>query len=48
MYNKGLRGPLIEGDKTYSQISADIIRPTETRPGNWWFIGMALGSLASL
>jgi molybdopterin-containing oxidoreductase family membrane subunit len=48
MYNKDIRGPLIEGKKTYSQISSDIIAPLEKRPGNWWFIAMALGTLASL
>lgn len=48
MYNKEMRGPLIEGNKTYRQISSDIIAPLETRPGNWWFITMALASLASV
>lgn len=48
MYNKDIRGPLVEGDKTYGKITSDIMSPIETRPGNWWFIGMALGSLASI
>ncbi|MBE0654589.1 MAG: polysulfide reductase NrfD [Bacteroidales bacterium] len=48
MYKKEIRGPLVEGGKTYGQITADIMAPIETRPGNWWFIGMALGSLASI
>ncbi|MGC9341317.1 MAG: NrfD/PsrC family molybdoenzyme membrane anchor subunit [Bacteroidales bacterium] len=48
MYKKDIRGPLVEGNKTYGQISQDIMAPIETRPGNWWFIGMALGSLASV
>ena len=48
MYIRDVRGPLVEGNKTYRQISTDIIAPTETRPGLWWFAAMGLGSLASL
>ncbi len=47
MYNRDIRGPLVEGNKTYSQISKDIIAPTETRPGLWWFAAISLASLAS-
>lgn len=48
MYNKDLRGPLVEGNKTLSQISSDIIAPTEKRPGLWWFAAISLASLATL
>jgi Ni/Fe-hydrogenase subunit HybB-like protein len=48
MYNRKIRGPLIEGDKTLSQISGEIIRPVETRPGIWWYIVFAISSAAAL
>jgi Ni/Fe-hydrogenase subunit HybB-like protein len=48
MYNRSIRGPLIEGNKTYGNISDDIIAPIETTPGKWWFAAMAIGSIASL
>jgi len=38
MYNRKIRGPLIEGNKTLGQISEDVIAPMEKRPGAWWFI----------
>ncbi len=48
MYNREVRGPLIEGKKSYRQISSDIMSPLETTPGLWWFAAMAIASLASL
>ncbi len=48
MYNRDLRGPLIIGDKTYGQISSEILAPTETKPGKWWFGMMTLASIASI
>jgi molybdopterin-containing oxidoreductase family membrane subunit len=48
MYNREVRGPLIIGDKSYSQISTDILAPTETKPGKWWFAMMTLATLASI
>ncbi len=48
MYNRDIRGPLIEGKTSYRQISADIIAPLETRPGLWWFAAMAISSFAAL
>lgn len=48
MYNRDVRGSLIEGKKSFGQISSDIIAPLENKPGLWWFAAMALGSLASL
>ena len=32
MYNKKIRGPLIEGKKTLGQITGDVAAPLETRP----------------
>ena len=48
MYNRELRGPLIVGEKSYHQISTDILAPTETKPGKWWFAMMTLATLASI
>ena len=48
MYNRAVRGPLIIGDKSYQQISTDILAPTETKPGKWWFAMMTLATLATI
>jgi molybdopterin-containing oxidoreductase family membrane subunit len=48
MYSRDLRGPLVEGNKTYAKISADILAPMEAKPGNWWFISMAIATIAAL
>jgi Ni/Fe-hydrogenase subunit HybB-like protein len=48
MYNRDVRGPLIIGDKSFNQISNEILAPTETRPGKWWFAMMTLATLATL
>lgn len=48
MYKRSIRGPLVQGNKSYSQISADIIAPIDTKPGKWWFAAMGLASLATL
>ena len=42
-----LRDPLIKGNKTYHQITEDICRPLEKRPGYWWYITLLL-SLGAL
>ena len=48
MYNRDVRGPLIIGDKTYGQISSDILAPLEAKPAKWWFALMTLATLASI
>lgn len=48
MYNRNIRGPLIEGNKTYGQISSDIIAPIDAKPGIWWYIAMTIAGAASL
>ena len=48
MYNRDIRGPLIIGDKSFGQISNEILAPTETKPGKWWFAMMTLATLATL
>lgn len=39
-YESELREPLIDGDKTYHQITEDIIGPIESKPTRAWWIGL--------
>lgn len=48
MYNRKVRGPLVEGGKTLGQVSADVLAPMETSPGLWWYIGLAISTLLLL
>ena len=48
MYNRKIRGPLVEGNKTFSQITTDILSPMETSPGLWWYIAFGLSSIAAV
>jgi Ni/Fe-hydrogenase subunit HybB-like protein len=48
MYNRKIRGPLIEGDKTLGQITRDVATPLETRPGLWWYIAFSISGAAVL
>ena len=48
MYNKKVRGPLIEGDKSLGQITKEIASPMEMRPGLWWYIAFVISSAAAL
>lgn len=48
MYNTKVRGELIEGNKTLKDITGDILRPIESPAPKWWFIAMALSSIAVL
>src|SRR3954469_576353 len=38
-YESFVREPLVEGDKDYHQVSEDIIRPIEGKPGRMWYVG---------
>src|SRR6478736_5553981 len=38
-YESQLREPLVSGDKTYHQVTEDIIRPIEAKPSRLWYIG---------
>ena len=48
MYNKKIRGPLIEGNKSLGQITKEIASPMEMRPGLWWYIAFVISSAAAL
>jgi molybdopterin-containing oxidoreductase family membrane subunit len=39
---------LVEGNKTYGQISRDIIAPIDANPGIWWYVAMTVASVAAL
>ena len=38
-YESQLREPLVSGNKTYHQVTEDIIRPIEAKPSRLWYIG---------
>ncbi len=47
MYNRDLRGELIKGNKTFGDITTDILRPIESSSApTWWYIAITLSSLA--
>jgi Ni/Fe-hydrogenase subunit HybB-like protein len=48
MYNRKIRGPLIEGNKTPGQITKEIAFPMESVPGLWWIIAMAISTAAAI
>ena len=41
-YESQLWEPLVDGDKTYHQITEDIIGPIETKPTRLWWIGLSI------
>lgn len=43
MYNSEVRGRLIEGDKSYSQISREIFAPIHAKTPLWWFAALGVG-----
>ena len=48
MYNRKIRGPLIEGNKTLGQITREIASPMEVTPGLWWYIAFFISSAAAV
>ncbi len=48
MYNKKIRGPLIEGNKTLGQITEEIMNPLDVRPGVWWSFALTIASAAAI
>lgn len=41
-YESELREPLVDGEKTYHQVTEDIIGPIESRPTKAWWIGFII------
>jgi Ni/Fe-hydrogenase subunit HybB-like protein len=48
MYNRKIRGPLIEGNKSLGQITREIASPMEVNPGLWWYIAFFISSAAAV
>lgn len=48
MYNRKVRGPLVEGGRTVGQVTADVLAPMESSPGMWWYAGLAVSTLLLL
>ncbi len=46
MYNKKVRGILVEGNKSYGQISRDIIAPLYAKTPIWWYVAATLAFAA--
>ena len=38
-YESTVREPLVNGHKTYAQVTEDIISPIERKPGRMWYVG---------
>jgi len=48
MLQSPIRDPLIKGNKTYKDVTEDILRPMMNRPGKVWYLGISLSSSALL
>lgn len=46
MYLTDARGILIKGNKTYSQVTGDVLRPLEAKTPRWWLVATFISSLA--
>jgi molybdopterin-containing oxidoreductase family membrane subunit len=44
MYNTKVRGILIQGNKAYSDVSRDIIRPMDEKAPMWWWVSVFLAT----
>ncbi|MFZ9718491.1 MAG: hydrogenase, partial [Chitinophagaceae bacterium] len=43
-YESQIREPLVDGSKTYADVTADICRPVETKPTRMWWIGFLISA----
>jgi Ni/Fe-hydrogenase subunit HybB-like protein len=41
-YESTVREPLVNGTKDYHQVTEDIIKPIEKKPGKLWYVGFAI------
>jgi Ni/Fe-hydrogenase subunit HybB-like protein len=44
-YNVQTRGVLVEGEKSYGQVTGDIAGPAERKPAKWWYAAMTVATL---
>jgi len=42
MYKTDIRGKLVDGDKSLTRISQDILAPIDAKTPTWWYIAMAV------
>lgn len=47
MYKTEIRGPLVLGDKTFGQVSSDIITPIDRKAPLWWKVALGISLLAA-
>lgn len=45
MYDTRVRGILIEGNKSYHQVSDDVFTPVESKPPKWWYVAMSIATI---
>ncbi len=48
MLQSPIRVPLIKGNKTYPDVTEDILRPMVNKPGKTWYLGIGLSGTALL
>lgn len=48
MIRSHFKGVLVEGNKSYADVTREIAAPTETKPAFWWYAAMTLATLALL
>jgi molybdopterin-containing oxidoreductase family membrane subunit len=48
MYVSPVREPLITGNKTYEDVTRDISKPIEGKPGKYWYLGLSIAVSALL
>ncbi len=48
MYNRKVRGVLVQGNKSIGQVTDDVLAPMDAAPGLWWYIGMGISTAALL
>lgn len=44
-FNVHARGVMVEGDKTYGQVTNNIAGPAERKPAKWWYAAMTISTL---
>jgi hypothetical protein len=48
MYDTAVRPALVEGNKSYRQVTSEIAAPAERTPAKWWYAAMTVATLALL
>ncbi|MBT6687849.1 MAG: polysulfide reductase NrfD [Bacteroidetes bacterium] len=48
MYKTKVRGVLVEGNKSYADITKDIVAPIENKPPKWWIYAFSISIAAML